>query len=166
EGELPIGRPVANTRLYVLDHDGHPVPAGVPAELYLGGEGLARGYLGRPELTAERFVPDPWSGQAGGRLYRPGDLVLYRMDGNLDFVGRIDDQVKVRGFRIELGEIEEVMRRHPGIREAVVVVREGQPGDRRLIGYVVAASDSVPARELRAFLAERLPDHMVPSAFV
>jgi amino acid adenylation domain-containing protein/non-ribosomal peptide synthase protein (TIGR01720 family) len=166
EGELPIGRPVANTRLYLLDGGGQPAPLGVPGELFIGGDGLARGYLGRPELTAERFVPDPWSDQAGERLYRTGDLARYRVDGNLDFLGRIDDQVKVRGFRIEPGEIEAALRQHPGVREAVVIVREDQPGDRRLVGYFLAADRPVPARELRVFLMERLPDHQVPSALV
>jgi amino acid adenylation domain-containing protein/non-ribosomal peptide synthase protein (TIGR01720 family) len=166
EGELPIGRPVANTRVYVLDREGQPAPVGVPGELFLGGEGLARGYFGLPELTAVRFVPDPWSESSGGRLYRTGDLARYRPDGNLDFLGRFDDQVKVRGFRIEPGEIEASLRHHPAVREAVVVVREDQPGDRRLTGYFVTAGRTVSARDLRTFLAERLPDHMVPSALV
>ncbi|MFL6196329.1 MAG: non-ribosomal peptide synthase/polyketide synthase [Thermoanaerobaculia bacterium] len=161
EGLPPIGRPIDNTRVYVLDRSGHPVPAGVPGELYVAGVGLARGYLARPDLTAEQFVPDPWSAEPGARLYRTGDLVRWLADGQLDFVGRIDHQVKIRGFRIELGEIEAALRRHPAVRDAAVAVREGAAGSRRLAAFV-AAGDEVRAEDLRAFLAERLPDYMVP----
>ncbi|HKV08246.1 MAG TPA: non-ribosomal peptide synthase/polyketide synthase, partial [Thermoanaerobaculia bacterium] len=162
----PIGRPVANKRFIVLDPDGNPVPAGVPGELWVGGVGPARGYLNRPDLTAERFRPDPFAAEPGARAYRTGDLVRWLPDGQLDFLGRNDFQVKVRGFRIELGEIESVLAAHPAVRDAVVLARnEGQ--DRRLVGYVVARSGAAPTREeLRAHLGERLPEYMVPAAWV
>ncbi|MEW5929506.1 MAG: amino acid adenylation domain-containing protein [Gemmatimonadota bacterium] len=167
-GAVSIGAPVANTRLYLLDRGLEPVPAGVPGELYVGGEGVARGYLGRPELTAERFVPDAFSRGPGGgaRLYRTGDRVRRRADGALEYLGRTDTQVKVRGFRIEPGEIEAALRALPQVREAVAVVREGPQGDRRLVAYVVAGEGAPAAAELRAALRERLPEHMVPGAFV
>nr|WP_239989593.1 MupA/Atu3671 family FMN-dependent luciferase-like monooxygenase [Corallococcus macrosporus] len=160
-----IGRPVANMRAYVLDGWGQPVPPGVPGELYLGGPGVARGYLGRPELTAERFVPDALSGEAGARLYRTGDRVRFLADGRLEYLGRTDFQVKLRGFRIELGEVEAALRQHPEVRDAVAVVREDSPGARRLVGYVVHGA-GLEAPALRAFLKERLPEHLVPAAFV
>jgi amino acid adenylation domain-containing protein len=168
-----IGLPVAGTRAHVLDRSGQPVPPGVAAELYLGGSGLARGYLDRPELTAERFVPDPFDG-TGERLYRTGDLVRFlpgSPGGELQFLGRIDHQVKVRGFRIELGEIEAVLGRHEAVRDAVVLAREDRPGDRRLAAYVVfAAADTgagvATGEELRAFLAGHLPEYMLPAVFV
>ncbi|HLL47706.1 MAG TPA: amino acid adenylation domain-containing protein [Longimicrobiaceae bacterium] len=160
---IPIGRAVANSRAYVLDAALRPAPVGVPGELYVGGDGLARGYLGRAELTAERFVPDPYSPVPGGRLYRTGDRARWREEGEIEFLGRVDHQVKVRGFRVEPGEVEAVLLEHPGVREAVVVLREDTPGDRRLVAYA-AAEAGATAGELRAFLKDRLPDHLVPSA--
>jgi amino acid adenylation domain-containing protein len=169
DGQTPIGRPVADHRHLVLGRHLELVPRGVPGELYLGGDGLARGYLGKPDLTARAFVPDPFAreaGEAGARLYRTGDLVRFRPDGQLEFLGRADRQVKVRGFRIEPGEVEAQIAEHPGVREAAVVPYEAAPRDLRLAAYVVAAGAAAPSvHELRAFLRARLPEHMVPSAF-
>ncbi|HEX2094370.1 MAG TPA: amino acid adenylation domain-containing protein, partial [Longimicrobiaceae bacterium] len=161
--QVHIGRPVANTRAYVLDAHLQPVPVGVVGELYLGGDGLARGYAGRPDLTAERFLPSPF-GPAGSRMYRVMDRARWRPDGVLEYFGRTDFQVKVRGFRIELGEIEAVLARHPAVREAVAVVWEAAPGDRRIVAYVTG-EDPSPA-ELRAHVGAHLPGYMVPSAMV
>jgi len=165
---VPIGRGIANTRVYVVDRWGELAAVGVSGELYLGGPGLARGYWGRAEPTAERFVPDGFSGEAGARLYRSGDRVRWRADGRLEFVGRLDEQVKIRGYRIEPGEIEAALKEQPGVRQAAVVVREDRPGEKRLVGYVVAGQLEGGGQlgELRRQLAARLPEYMVPVAIV
>jgi amino acid adenylation domain-containing protein len=163
---VPIGRPIANTQIYLLDAQKELVPIGIPGELHITGEGLARGYLNRPELTAEKFIPNPFSDGTGSRLYKTGDLARYRPDGNIEYLGRIDYQVKVRGFRIELGEIEAVLSQHQGVRDAVVVVREDKPGSQSLVAYVVPSSKPAPTiAQLRRFLIEKLPNYMVPTAF-
>ncbi len=166
EGRIPIGRPLANTTVHLLDAGGGPAPVGVGGELCIGGEGLARGYHGRPDLTAERFVPDPF-GPPGSRLYRTGDLARRRAGGDLEYLGRIDHQVKVRGFRIELGEIDAALLLLPGVAQAAVVVREEPGGDRRLIAFLTVEPGAAPAvAGLREGLLRRLPDYMVPAAFV
>ncbi|KAG0220656.1 hypothetical protein BGW41_007662, partial [Actinomortierella wolfii] len=162
---LPIGRPINNTQLYVLDKYRNPVPIGVVGELYVGGPGVANGYLNRPDLTTERFLPDPFSQEAGARMYRTGDLVRYLPDGNVVYIGRMDFQVKIRGFRVEIGEIEARLADHPQVREAVVLAA-GETGQKRLIAYVVATPRANLANDLREYLAASLPDYMIPSAFV
>jgi len=167
EGRPTIGGPLGNTQTFVLDEKLHPVPIGVSGELYIGGIGLARGYLNRPELTGTRFIPHPFATTPGARLYRTGDLVRYCADGRLEFLGRIDHQVKVRGFRIELGEIETALGEHPMVRDVVVVVREDTPADKRLVAYVVLNEEcAAPADELRRAIKQKLPNFMIPSAFV
>jgi amino acid adenylation domain-containing protein len=164
---VPIGPPIANTQVYVLDDHLQQVPIGVYGELYIGGDGLARGYFNRPELTDEKFISNPFGNNSKERLYKTGDLVRYLSDGNLEFLGRIDHQVKIRGFRIELGEIEAVLNQQDTVQEVVVIVREDILGDKRLVAYIVAKPQSVPSStELRRFLQKQLPDYMVPSAFV
>jgi acyl-coenzyme A synthetase/AMP-(fatty) acid ligase len=160
-----IGSPIANTRVYILGRSLRPVPVGVAGEICLAGEGLARGYRKRPELTAERFVPDPFGAQ-GARLYHTGDLARWRPDGGIEFLGRADSQVKIRGFRIELGEVESALARQPGVESAVVLAREDVRGDNRLMAYVVASGGGVSTEELRRGLQRTLPEPMVPSAFV
>jgi amino acid adenylation domain-containing protein len=173
ERRVPIGRPVDNTRIYVLDGEGVPVPPCIVGELYVGGAGVARGYVGRPALTAERFVPDPFGGATGARLYRTGDRARRRADGTLEFLGRADDQVKLRGFRIELGEVEAALRRQPGVADAAATLREDRPGDQRLVGYVVpqgtgAAPDGPGGfgERVRRGLRAEFPEALVPAAVV
>ncbi|MBZ9522815.1 non-ribosomal peptide synthetase, partial [Bacillus safensis] len=160
---FPIGQPLNNTQVYVLNKTKVLQPVGVIGELYVGGSGLARGYLNRPKLTAERFIPHPFSDEPGARLYRTGDLVRYLPDGNLEFVGRADDQVKIRGFRIELGEVEATLNALPSIQEAVVIVREDEPGEKRLVAYVVGEGTT---KEWRKALKDKLPGYMVPAHFI
>ncbi|MGB8508752.1 MAG: amino acid adenylation domain-containing protein, partial [Pyrinomonadaceae bacterium] len=166
ETSVPIGRPVANTQVFILDDQLQPVPAGVPGEMYIGGDGVARGYANRPELTAERFIPDSLTGRTGARLYRTGDLARYLPDGRIEFRGRADHQVKLRGYRIELGEIEAVLANHPGVAACAVVVRESHSGEAHLIAYLVAGEDEPAKSELRSFMGQKLPEYMIPAAFV
>ena len=172
KASIPIGRPIANMRIYLLDGHGEAVPIGVAGEIYIGGVGVARGYLNRPELTAERFVRDPFAAEPGARMYKTGDLGRWLPDGTIEFLGRSDFQVKVRGYRVELGEIEARLREHAGVREVVVIAREESPGDKRLVAYYTGADTgeqgerAVGAEELRRHLAERLPEYMVPAAYV
>ncbi|MGB2958307.1 MAG: amino acid adenylation domain-containing protein, partial [Bacteroidota bacterium] len=164
---VPIGRPMGNVKMYLVDEWMNLVPAGVPGEVYIGGVGVARGYHGRPTLTAERFVPDPYSSEAGSRMYRTGDLARYLDDGSIEYLGRLDNQVKIRGFRIELGEIEARMEEYPDVRKAVVDVREDGSGEKRLVGYFVAHNNKSPQPgELQEYLGYLLPEYMVPSVYV
>lgn len=166
EAVIPIGQPVANTQIYILDAHLQPVPLGAPGELFIGGAGVARGYLNRPELTAEKFLPDPFRPGPSNRIYRTGDLARYRPDGDLEFLGRIDNQVKILGFRIEPEEIETILGQHPDVCVAAVVAREDVPGEKRLAAYLVTGERPVTLSELRKYAQHRLPAHMVPSAFV
>jgi amino acid adenylation domain-containing protein len=167
EGDPPLGAPIANTQIYLLDPNMQPVPVGVPGEIYVGGVGVGRGYLGHPELTAERFVPDAFSASAGARLYRTGDRARFLPDGHLQFLGRLDGQVKFKGLRVELGEIETVLKRYAAVGDAVVMLREDTPDDRQLVAYVIAAETTPPnAAELRQHLKELVPAYMVPMVFV
>jgi amino acid adenylation domain-containing protein len=164
---VPIGCPIANDQNYVLDTSVQLLPIGISGELYLGGVGVADGYFNRPDLTAERFIPDPFSRQPGMRLYKTGDLARWRADGNIEFLGRIDHQVKVRGFRVELEEIEAVLSQHPAVRESVVIVREDVPGDKRLVAYLVTETQQQPTTsELRAIVQAQLPEYMVPGIYM
>ncbi|MEO0968652.1 MAG: amino acid adenylation domain-containing protein [Cyanobacteria bacterium J06639_18] len=164
---VPIGRPIANTQAYILDKNLQPVPVGVPGELYLGGDGLALGYLNRPELNREKFINNPFDSSHSQKLYKTGDLVKYLPDGNIEFINRIDNLVKIRGFRIELGEIEAVLQQHPKVCDGVILVREEQPGEKRIVGYVVLHQEGITTvNEIRRFLQEKLPEYMVPSTFV
>ncbi|HLO85983.1 MAG TPA: amino acid adenylation domain-containing protein [Nostocaceae cyanobacterium] len=166
-GSIPIGQPIANTQLYILDQYGQPVPIGVAGELHIGGVGVARGYLNRPDLNAEKFILNPFSDQPGARLYKTGDLARYRADGIIEYLGRLDHQVKIRGFRIELGEIEAVLSQHPQIQEVVVLADEDVLNNKRLVAYLVAKEQPAPSNsEIRNFLKEKLPEYMIPSAFV
>ena len=163
---VPIGRPLANRRAFILDHARNPVPIGILGELYLGGEGLARGYLNRPELTSERFIEHAFAGEPPQRLYRTGDVARYRADGTIEVLGRTDQQVKLRGYRIEPGEIETVLRREAQVKDAVVVV-QGEGEHRRLVAYVVPHQVSTPTtQKLFGFLKANLPSYMIPSTFV
>ncbi|MDZ7342104.1 MAG: non-ribosomal peptide synthase/polyketide synthase, partial [candidate division KSB1 bacterium] len=165
-GSVPIGSPIGNMQIYLLDQHLEPVPIGVAGEMFIGGVGVARGYLNRPELTAEKFIPDPFGQEPGARLYRTGDLARYLSDGNIEFLGRIDNQVKIRGFRIELGEIEAVLGQHPAIKENVVIDWQME-NDVRLVAYIVPVGETMPSlEELRDFLKEKLPEYMIPAAFI
>jgi acyl-coenzyme A synthetase/AMP-(fatty) acid ligase len=166
-GPISIGKPIGNTRVYILDGNMQPVPIGVQGELYVGGAGIADGYLNRPALTANSFVPDPFGTEADSRLYRTGDLVRYRPTGEIEFVGRADNQVKIRGFRIELGEIESQLSNHPAIRDNVVILREDRPGDQRLAAYFVYDEEEyATVSELRKYLRATIPEYMIPQHFV
>ncbi|MGZ3238428.1 MAG: non-ribosomal peptide synthetase, partial [Burkholderiaceae bacterium] len=163
---VPIGKPIANIQIHILDTHGNPMPIGVAGELHIAGVGLARGYLNRPDLTAEKFIPNPFSSEPGARMYRSGDLARYLPDGNIEYLGRIDDQVKIRGFRIELGEIEAALAALPAVRDVVVMAREDVPGDKRLVAYIVPEQGAIDTDALRNHLAESMPSYMIPSAFI
>lgn len=162
----PIGRPIKNMQIYLLDQDLQPVPFGIPGEMYIGGAGVARGYLNRPQLTAEKFIPNPYDKKGGSRIYKTGDLARYLSDGNIEFLGRTDYQVKVRGYRIELGEVESVLMRHQLVSQAVVVTAGEATSDRKLAAYVVPIKGNpIDVDQIRLFMRESLPDYMVPTAF-
>jgi len=164
---IPIGRPISNTQIYILDSNLQSLPVGIPGELHIGGAGLARGYLNRPELTEEKFIPNPFSNSPDSRLYKTGDLARYLPDGNIEYLGRIDNQVKIRGFRIELGEIEAVLTQYPQVQSSVIIAREDTPGNKRLVAYIVPEKEATPTpNEMRQCLKEKLPEYMIPSAFV
>jgi amino acid adenylation domain-containing protein len=164
---IPIGRPIGHTQVYILDPRMNPVPMGTPGELYIGGDGVARGYVNLPEQTAERFVSNPFDPSGQTKLYKTGDLCRYLVDGNIEFLGRLDHQVKVRGFRIELGEIEAVLGKHPAVRQAVVLVEVDQHGDKQLVAYVVRTRETAAdSRDLREYLRDTLPQYMIPSACI
>jgi amino acid adenylation domain-containing protein len=166
-GPVPIGRPIANTQIYVLDDEMEPVPVGVAGAIYIGGVGLARGYVGRADLTAEQFIPNAFSAAGGERLYRTGDLGRFSVEGDIEYLGRTDDQVKLRGYRIELGEIEAALKGHPGVISVSAAVREDSPGDKRLVAYIATADeDRVDVREIKQHLSVRLPEYMVPTDYV
>jgi acyl-coenzyme A synthetase/AMP-(fatty) acid ligase/acyl carrier protein len=167
EGPQTIGRPISNTQIYILDGNLNPVPVGISGELHISGKGLARGYLNRPDLTAEKFIPNPLSSEPSTCLYRTGDLARYLPDGNIEFLGRIDHQIKLRGFRIELGEIEAVLSSYDGVADTVVLAREDVAGDKQLVAYIVSNKEGAPTtQDLRNYLKQKLPGYMVPSAFV
>ncbi|MGH2413457.1 MAG: non-ribosomal peptide synthetase, partial [Microcystaceae cyanobacterium] len=165
--KVPIGRPIANTQVYILDAQLQLVPIGVPGELYIGGDSLARGYLNQPELTVQKFIPHPFSTNPQARLYKTGDLTRYLPDSSIEYLGRLDEQVKIRGFRIELGEIEALLAQHFQVQETAIIVREDRTGDKRLVAYVVLKPEQPSGiGELRRFLKQKLPDYMIPSAFI
>src|SRR6185503_3450014 len=162
-----IGGPISDLQVYLVDPHMQPVPIGVPGEICVGGAGVARGYLNRPDITAERFAPNPFDTRPGERLYKSGDLARYRSNGDIEYLGRIDHQVKVRGFRIELGEIEAVLSQHPTVRESLVMAREDSPDEKQLVAYIVPRGEQTATiGELRSFLQAKLPDYMIPSVFV
>lgn len=164
---IPIGKPIANTQVYILNSRLQPVPMGIPGELHIGGDGLAREYLNRPDLTQEKFIPNPFASGTGVRLYKTGDLVSYLSDGNIEFIGRKDDLVKIRGYRIELGEIEASISQHDSVRDAVVIVREDRPGDKRLVAYVTSKEErQIIVSELKSYLKQQVPEYMIPAAIV
>jgi acyl carrier protein len=166
QSEVPIGQPLGNSQVYILDEYLNPVPIGVPGELYIGGVGVARGYLNQPARTEKKFIPHPFIDEPRARLYKTGDRACRRANGNIEFLGRTDHQVKIRGFRVEPGEVESILGDHAAVRESVVLLREDAPDQKRLAAYIVPTSAAPSSSELRAFLRQRLPNYMVPSVFV